>query len=125
MKYDVFKCLFGPISTKSLDSSRETVLPALSAPSAPGSSLQLLHGSLETRSGSAADRLMVCFVSVGRRQFLDFDSAHTAGSVLGCGGEELHTAVFKHHLRQLLQRATGGSRERPESEEGESVRPRG
>uniref|UniRef100_A0A3P9MEK1 Myosin motor domain-containing protein n=1 Tax=Oryzias latipes TaxID=8090 RepID=A0A3P9MEK1_ORYLA len=55
---------------------------------------------------------------VGRRQFLDFDSAHTAGSVLGCGGEELHTAVFKHHLRQLLQRATGGSRERPESEEG-------
>lgn len=60
--------------------------------------------------------------SVGRRQFVSFDSAQTASGVLGCEGEELHTAVFKHHLRQLLQRATGGSRERSataESEEGE------
>ncbi|XP_029921706.1 unconventional myosin-XVIIIb [Myripristis murdjan] len=56
---------------------------------------------------------------VGRRQFVNFDSAQVASSVLGCEGEELHTAVFKHHLRQLLQRATGGSRERfTESEEG-------
>ncbi|KAF6726121.1 Unconventional myosin-XVIIIb, partial [Oryzias melastigma] len=55
---------------------------------------------------------------VGRRQFLNFDSAQTASSVLGCEGEELHTAVFKHHLRQLLQRATGGSREKTEVEEG-------
>uniref|UniRef100_UPI003AACADF6 unconventional myosin-XVIIIb-like n=1 Tax=Centroberyx gerrardi TaxID=166262 RepID=UPI003AACADF6 len=58
---------------------------------------------------------------VGRRQFVSFDSAQVASSVLGCEGEELHTAVFKHHLRQLLQRATGGSRERfsaAESEEG-------
>lgn len=58
---------------------------------------------------------------VGRRQFVRFDSAQTASGVLGCEGEELHTAVFKHHLRQLLQRATGGSRERSaaaESEEG-------
>lgn len=59
--------------------------------------------------------------SVGRRQFVSFDSAQTASSVLGCEGEELHTAVFKHHLRQLLQRATRGSRDRgvgSESEEG-------
>lgn len=59
--------------------------------------------------------------SVGRRQFVSFDSAQVASSVLGCEGEELHTAVFKHHLRQLLQRATGGSRERnpaAEAEEG-------
>ncbi|XP_034458601.1 unconventional myosin-XVIIIb-like isoform X1 [Hippoglossus hippoglossus] len=58
---------------------------------------------------------------VGRRQFVSFDSAQAASSVLGCEGEELHTAVFKHHLRQLLQRATGGSRERnaaAESDEG-------
>ncbi|XP_027137584.1 unconventional myosin-XVIIIb isoform X1 [Larimichthys crocea] len=58
---------------------------------------------------------------VGRRQFVSFDSAQVASSVLGCEGEELHTAVFKHHLRQLLQRATGGSRERnpaAEAEEG-------
>lgn len=55
---------------------------------------------------------------------MSFDSAQTASSVLGCEGEELHTAVFKHHLRQLLQRATGGSRERntaAESEEGETL----
>uniref|UniRef100_A0A8D3E096 Myosin motor domain-containing protein n=1 Tax=Scophthalmus maximus TaxID=52904 RepID=A0A8D3E096_SCOMX len=49
---------------------------------------------------------------VGRRQFVNFDSAQAASSVLGCEGEELQTAVFKHHLRQLLQRATGGGRER-------------
>ncbi|XP_053728507.1 unconventional myosin-XVIIIb-like isoform X2 [Synchiropus splendidus] len=49
---------------------------------------------------------------VGRRQFVNFESAQAAGGVLGCEGDELHTAVFKHHLRQLLQRATGGSRER-------------
>ncbi|CAK6977438.1 PREDICTED: unconventional myosin-XVIIIb isoform X2 [Scomber scombrus] len=58
---------------------------------------------------------------VGRRQFVNFDSAQVASSVLGCEGDDLHTATFKHHLRQLLQRATGGSRERNapvESEEG-------
>uniref|UniRef100_A0A673A9R8 Myosin motor domain-containing protein n=1 Tax=Sphaeramia orbicularis TaxID=375764 RepID=A0A673A9R8_9TELE len=53
---------------------------------------------------------------VGRRQFVNFDSAQVASSVLGCEGEDLHTAVFKHHLRQLLQRATGGSRERTTSD---------
>ncbi|XP_029940284.1 unconventional myosin-XVIIIb [Salarias fasciatus] len=57
---------------------------------------------------------------VGRRQFVSFDSAQVASSVLGCEGDDLHTAVFKHHLRQLLQKATGGSRERgsAEGEEG-------
>ena len=54
---------------------------------------------------------------------MSFDSAQKASSVLGCEAEELHTAVFKHHLRQLLQRATtGGGREPPaaEAEEGET-----
>ncbi|XP_035248113.1 unconventional myosin-XVIIIb-like isoform X4 [Anguilla anguilla] len=58
---------------------------------------------------------------VGRRQFVSFESAKLASTVIGCEGEDLHTAVFKHHLRQLLQKATGGIRERhaPEgSEEG-------
>uniref|UniRef100_A0A3Q2CNT6 Myosin motor domain-containing protein n=1 Tax=Cyprinodon variegatus TaxID=28743 RepID=A0A3Q2CNT6_CYPVA len=59
---------------------------------------------------------------VGRRQFVNFDSAQAASSVLGCEAEELDTAVFKHHLRQLLQKATGVSRERNESDEGESPR---
>ncbi|XP_019909130.2 unconventional myosin-XVIIIb isoform X2 [Esox lucius] len=49
---------------------------------------------------------------VGRRAFVSFDRAQVASSVLGCDGEELQTAVFKHHLRQLLQKATGGARER-------------
>ncbi|XP_058644724.1 unconventional myosin-XVIIIb-like isoform X2 [Onychostoma macrolepis] len=56
---------------------------------------------------------------VGRKQFMSFDSAQTASAILGCEGEELHTAVFKHHLRQLLQRATGGVRERRAAEEPE------
>nr|XP_055063633.1 unconventional myosin-XVIIIb-like isoform X1 [Misgurnus anguillicaudatus]XP_055063634.1 unconventional myosin-XVIIIb-like isoform X1 [Misgurnus anguillicaudatus] len=63
---------------------------------------------------------------VGRKQFMSFDSAQTASAILGCEGEELHTAVFKHHLRQLLQRATGGVRERrstEEPEEGPKVSP--
>uniref|UniRef100_H3D7U1 Myosin motor domain-containing protein n=1 Tax=Tetraodon nigroviridis TaxID=99883 RepID=H3D7U1_TETNG len=55
---------------------------------------------------------------VGRRQFVSFDSAQKAGGVLGCEGEELHTAVFKHHLRQLLQRATSRERTAAEAEEG-------
>ncbi|XP_047660634.1 unconventional myosin-XVIIIb isoform X3 [Tachysurus fulvidraco] len=58
---------------------------------------------------------------VGRKQFMSFESAQVASSVLGCEGEDLHTAVFKHHLRQLLQRATGTTRERHiavEQEEG-------
>uniref|UniRef100_A0A3B5MPJ2 Myosin motor domain-containing protein n=1 Tax=Xiphophorus couchianus TaxID=32473 RepID=A0A3B5MPJ2_9TELE len=55
---------------------------------------------------------------VGRRQFVNFDSAQAASKVLGCEAEELDTAVFKHHLRQLLQKATGVSRERNEAEEG-------
>uniref|UniRef100_A0A3P8SGL4 Myosin motor domain-containing protein n=1 Tax=Amphiprion percula TaxID=161767 RepID=A0A3P8SGL4_AMPPE len=60
---------------------------------------------------------------VGRRQFVNFDSAQVASSVLGCEGEDLHTAVFKHHLRQLLQRATGHSRERnPAAEADEGPR---
>lgn len=50
---------------------------------------------------------------------MSFDSAHVASAVLGCEGEELHTAVFKHHLQQLLQRATGGARERHMTDEQE------
>ncbi|XP_061703740.1 unconventional myosin-XVIIIb-like isoform X3 [Syngnathoides biaculeatus] len=49
---------------------------------------------------------------VGRRQFLNFESAQAASGALGCEWEELQTAVFKHHLRRLLRTATGGGRER-------------
>lgn len=63
-------------------------------------------------------RRLAFLLSVGRRQFVSFDSAQKAGGVLGCEGEELHTAVFKHHLRQLLQRATSRERTAAEAEEG-------
>ncbi|KAG7231676.1 hypothetical protein INR49_010745 [Caranx melampygus] len=43
---------------------------------------------------------------------LQWNERQASSSVLGCEGEELHTAVFKHHLRQLLQRATGAAEER-------------
>ncbi|KAG7277811.1 hypothetical protein CRUP_026112 [Coryphaenoides rupestris] len=55
------------------------------------------------------------------RQFVNFDSAQAASSVLGSEGDDLHTAVFKHHLRQLLQRATGGSRDRFPATDTENV----
>ncbi|XP_077479786.1 unconventional myosin-XVIIIb [Stigmatopora argus] len=42
---------------------------------------------------------------VGRRQFLNFDSAQAASGALGCEGEEFQTAVFKHHLGRLLRSA--------------------
>ncbi|XP_077944755.1 unconventional myosin-XVIIIb isoform X4 [Gasterosteus aculeatus] len=91
-----------------------------------------LLAAMETLSFSAGEQKAIWHVlagiyhlgaagacKVGRRQFVNFDSARVAGGVLGCDGEDLHTAVFKHHLRQLLQRATGGSRERSaEAEEG-------
>ncbi|XP_051539744.1 unconventional myosin-XVIIIb-like isoform X2 [Myxocyprinus asiaticus] len=62
---------------------------------------------------------------VGRKQFMSFDSAQTASAILGCEGEELHTAVFKHHLRQLLQKATGVKERRSmdEPEEGPKLSP--
>ncbi|XP_039627666.1 unconventional myosin-XVIIIb-like isoform X2 [Polypterus senegalus] len=44
---------------------------------------------------------------VGRKQFLHFESAQHAALALGCDVEELTTAVFKHHLKQILQQATG------------------
>lgn len=48
---------------------------------------------------------------------MNFSSSQAASSVLGCEGEDLQTAVFKHHLRQLLQKATRGG-ERSEADEG-------
>ncbi|XP_032426317.1 unconventional myosin-XVIIIb isoform X3 [Xiphophorus hellerii] len=90
-----------------------------------------LLAAMETLSFSAGEQKAIWHVlaaiyhlgaagacKVGRRQFVNFDSAQAASKVLGCEAEELDTAVFKHHLRQLLQKATGVSRERNEAEEG-------
>ncbi|KAM4808061.1 unconventional myosin-XVIIIb [Rhinophrynus dorsalis] len=47
---------------------------------------------------------------VGRKQFMRFEWANNAASVLGCDCEELSTAVFKHHLKQIIQQVTSGTR---------------
>ncbi|XP_074966844.1 unconventional myosin-XVIIIb [Phalacrocorax aristotelis] len=54
---------------------------------------------------------------VGRKQFMKFECASNAAEVLGCDLEELTTAVFKHHLKQILAQVTArGSRLSPAEE---------
>ncbi|XP_026715792.1 unconventional myosin-XVIIIb [Athene cunicularia] len=43
---------------------------------------------------------------VGRKQFMKFEHASNAAEVLGCDLEEFTTAVFKHHLKQILAQVT-------------------
>ena len=64
-----------------------------------------------------------CFVplAVGRKQFMRFEWANHAAEALGCEYEELNTATFKHHLRQIIEQVTSGpGRRRPEGEETSS-----
>ncbi|XP_040319892.1 unconventional myosin-XVIIIb [Herpailurus yagouaroundi] len=54
---------------------------------------------------------------VGRKQFMRFEWANRAAEALGCEYEELNTATFKHHLRQIIEQVTSGpGRRRPEGE---------
>ncbi|NXA37355.1 MY18B protein, partial [Eudromia elegans] len=43
---------------------------------------------------------------VGRKQFMRLEWAARAAAALGCELEELTTAVFKHHLKHIIERAT-------------------
>lgn len=45
---------------------------------------------------------------VGRKQFMRFEWANRAAEALGCDYEELNSATFKHHLRQILEQMTSG-----------------
>ncbi|XP_064889709.1 unconventional myosin-XVIIIb isoform X2 [Columba livia] len=54
---------------------------------------------------------------VGRKQFMKFECASTAAEVLGCDLEELSTAIFKHHLKQILAQVTVRGRGLPPPEE--------
>ncbi|NXE82084.1 MY18B protein, partial [Cochlearius cochlearius] len=54
---------------------------------------------------------------VGRKQFMKFECASNAGEVLGCDLEELTTAVFKHHLKQILAQVTARGSRPPPAEE--------
>ncbi|XP_037672909.1 unconventional myosin-XVIIIb [Choloepus didactylus] len=58
---------------------------------------------------------------VGRKQFMRFEWANHAAEALGCEYEELNTATFKHHLRQIIEQVTSGpSRRGLEDEETSS-----
>ncbi|XP_065595087.1 unconventional myosin-XVIIIb isoform X2 [Cyrtonyx montezumae] len=57
---------------------------------------------------------------VGRKQFMHFEWATHAAEVLGCELDELSTAVFKHHLKQILAQAAARGGGRPSEEEGPS-----
>ncbi|KAM7051716.1 unconventional myosin-XVIIIb [Molossus nigricans] len=54
---------------------------------------------------------------VGRKQFMRFEWANHAAEALGCEYEELNTATFKHHLRQIIEQVTAGRSRRPLEEE--------
>lgn len=66
---------------------------------------------------------LLCSVpcAVGRKQFMRFEWASHAAEALGCEYEELNTATFKHHLRQIIAQVTSGpSRRSLEDEEAGS-----
>uniref|UniRef100_A0A8C0AVE2 Myosin XVIIIB n=1 Tax=Buteo japonicus TaxID=224669 RepID=A0A8C0AVE2_9AVES len=54
---------------------------------------------------------------VGRKQFMKFECANNAAEVLGCDVEELTTAVFKHHLKQILAQVTARGHRPPPAED--------
>lgn len=48
---------------------------------------------------------------------MKFECASSAAEVLGCDPEELTTAVFKHHLKQILAQVTAQGPRQPPAEE--------
>ncbi|KAF1532189.1 Unconventional myosin-XVIIIb, partial [Eudyptula albosignata] len=54
---------------------------------------------------------------VGRKQFMKFECASNAAEVLGCDLEEFTTAVFKHHLKQILAQVMARGSRLPPAEE--------
>ncbi|NXY73557.1 MY18B protein, partial [Glareola pratincola] len=54
---------------------------------------------------------------VGRKQFMKFECASNAAEVLGCDLEDFTTAVFKHHLKQILVQVTARGSRLPPAEE--------
>lgn len=63
--------------------------------------------------------------AVGRKQFMRFEWANHAAEALGCEYEELNTATFKHHLRQIIEQVTlGSSQQTPQDQEANTGKPR-
>nr|XP_051691432.1 unconventional myosin-XVIIIb isoform X1 [Oryctolagus cuniculus] len=78
-----------------------------------------LQGAMETLGISASEQQAIWRVlaaiyhlgaagacKVGRKQFMRFEWANHAAEALGCEYEELNTATFKHHLRQIIEQVT-------------------
>lgn len=65
---------------------------------------------------------LLCSVprAVGRKQFMRFEWANHAAEALGCEYEELNTATFKHHLRQIIEQVTSGPSRRSLEDEAAS-----
>ncbi|XP_047417535.1 unconventional myosin-XVIIIb [Sciurus carolinensis] len=93
-----------------------------------------LRGAMETLGISESEQQAVWRVlaaiyhlgaagacKVGRKQFMRFEWANHAAEALGCEFEELNTATFKHHLRQIIEQVT--SRTRPWGLEEEEASP--
>ncbi|XP_078083393.1 unconventional myosin-XVIIIb-like isoform X2 [Mustelus asterias] len=83
------------------------------------SAFSRLQAAMETLGFTADEQMAIWHVlaaiyhlgaagacKVGRKQFMKFEWAENAASVLGCELEELSTAVFKHHLKLIIQQAT-------------------
>ncbi|XP_053136129.1 unconventional myosin-XVIIIb isoform X2 [Hemicordylus capensis] len=64
---------------------------------------------------------------VGRKQFMKFEWANNAAEVLGCDFEELTTAVFKHHLKRIIEQVTargGGALSQEEDQDRPEAGPK-
>lgn len=88
--------------------------------------MPLMESLLQDRRPPPSHVLSLCVfdalppLAVGRKQFMYFEWATHAAEVLGCELEELSTAVFKHHLKQILAQAAARGGARPSEEEGPS-----
>ncbi|XP_059510928.1 unconventional myosin-XVIIIb-like isoform X2 [Stegostoma tigrinum] len=83
------------------------------------SAFSKLRAAMETLEFTAQEQMAIWHVlaavyhlgaagacKVGRKQFMKFEWAQNAASALGCELEELSMAVFKHHLKLIIQQAT-------------------
>ncbi|KAG3278378.1 myosin XVIIIB [Ictidomys tridecemlineatus] len=99
-----------------------------------GAAFAQLRGAMETLGISESEQRAIWRVlaaiyhlgvagacKVGRKQFMRFEWANHAAAALGCEFEELNTATFKHHLRQIIEQVT--SRPRPRGLEEEEASP--
>ncbi|XP_046283277.1 unconventional myosin-XVIIIb isoform X4 [Marmota monax] len=99
-----------------------------------GAAFAQLRGAMETLGISESEQRAIWRVlaaiyhlgvagacKVGRKQFMRFEWANHAAVALGCEFEELNTATFKHHLRQIIEQVM--SRPRPRGLEEEEASP--